>query len=284
MADTVGMQDIRGLNVNKIVTGFALQEFIMKQLVRVSGSSKWQERYYQETAADLTATAPSVIEGVNRLSSFPTLEVSWTQMNSYHKKHAAETTISWEDAISNDIPVIERSLLRIARAIAKSVDGAIWTELTVNNYATINSGAATIPWASASSTPLANILEAKRAIWAQNYNPDRNGYLLLSPLGYKDLVQYLIHTKGASIPQFASEKVVNGNVGQILGLNILVSNVVAASGAVVIIGQECGNYLELEPLNTITIPDQGIKYTIRSWEIGVPQCTNPKAIYYIEGC
>ena len=32
MADTTGMQDIRGLNIDKTVTGFALTEYVFKQL------------------------------------------------------------------------------------------------------------------------------------------------------------------------------------------------------------------------------------------------------------
>ena len=70
MADTVGMQDIRGLNIDKAVTGFALQEYVFKQLCSVVSTSSWQDRYYSETAADLTNSA-SDVEGVPRLANFP---------------------------------------------------------------------------------------------------------------------------------------------------------------------------------------------------------------------
>ena len=282
MADTVGMQDIRGLNVNNIVTGFSLQEFVIKPLLRNSSSSKWQERYFQETAADLTASTPSVIKGVNRLSTFPVLEVSWTQKNSYQKKHAAETIISWEDALSNDVPVIERSLLRIARAIRKSVDDDCYTNIVDYTTNANLSGAATFGWASASANPVKDVNTAIASIQGQNYNIT-NAVLLINPTTFADLKNYLTHTKGASIPSWSSQVAQNGKVMEFMGLNVLVSNSIETSGAVVLIPQECGNYLQLQALTTETIPDPGIKYTIRSWEIGLVQITNPKTIYFISG-
>ena len=280
MADTTGEADIRGLNINKIGTGFALQEYMMKQLVRVSSSSKWQERYYKETAADLTATAPSYIQGISRLSTFPTLEVSWTQVNSYQVKHAAEDSISIEDIEGDDVDVLQRTLLRIARAIAKSVDDYIYATLT--DDADVNTTASTAAWdAGSGQDPIKDILVAQRKIAVANYNPHKSGFLLLSPKDYESLVTWLISTKGSSIPQFASEKVVNGVVGKILGANIIVSNTVTADEAAYVVGQECGNYLTFSPLTTVVVDDPGIKKTIRSYEIGVTQTTNPKSIAMI---
>ena len=55
MADTTGEFDLRAENFSKIVKGFALQEYKMKQLCMVENSSAWTETYYKETAADLSA-------------------------------------------------------------------------------------------------------------------------------------------------------------------------------------------------------------------------------------
>ena len=106
MADTVGMADIRGENVSKVVTGFALQEYVMKQLCTVQSSNKWKETYYKETAADLTGGTGSAVEGVPRLATFPHGEVSWTETASRHKKHGMECRISWEDLKTNDVDVL----------------------------------------------------------------------------------------------------------------------------------------------------------------------------------
>lgn len=285
MADSVGMQDIRGLNVEKAVTGFALQEYAFKQLCIVQTVSAWQDRYFQETAADLTGGTGQAVEGVPRLANFPYGEVSWTQQNSYMKKHGMETRISWEDAKTNDIDVIARSLLRIARAVAKSVDTEIWDVIT-ENRTVVNINSVTITagneWDSATISnrdPIQNILNAKKAIAEQNYNPDRNGYLLLNP---KDYANLLGNANVRNAGQFYTDDVTrNGKVGFLLGLKVLVSNSVTADYAAVVIGKEAATWKSVQNLTTATIIDEGIGYTIRAFEVGACQLKNPKAVCLI---
>ena len=108
--------------------GFALQEYKMKQLCMIESSNAWTETYYKETAADLTGkdtTASGTVEGVPRLANFPYGEVTWTKTSSRNVKHAMEGVLSWEDITTNNVPMIARTLLRIARAVAKSVDGVV---------------------------------------------------------------------------------------------------------------------------------------------------------------
>jgi len=285
MADSVGMADIRGLNVTKVVTGFALREYVFKQLCIVQSSSSWQERYYQETATDLSGGANEAVEGVPRLSSFPHAEETWTQQNSYHKKHGCESRISWEDAKSNDVDVVARTLLRIARAVTKSVDADIWDVLTEGrSVSNINSVtiAAGDEWDSATIAnrdPIQDILNAKKEIATQDYNPDVNGYLCLNP---KDYANLLGNANIRNAGQFYTDGVTkNGNVGMLLGLKVVVSNNVTADYAAVIIAKECATYKVLQPLQVRTIEDAGIGYTIRAWEIGVTQLKNPKAVCLI---
>lgn len=285
MADTVGMQDIRGENVSKVVTGFALTNYVFKQLCLVQSSNKWKETYYIETAADLTGGTGQAVEGVPRLANFPHGEVSWTEDRKRHKKHGMECRISYEDSKTNDVEVISRTLLRIARAVAKSVDTEIWDVITEGQTAsTINSVA--IPtgneWDSATIAnrdPIDNILEAKQAIAEYDYNPDQNGYLLLSPKDYRNL---LGNANVRNAGQFYTDDVTrNGKVGFLLGLKVLVSNNVTAEYAAVVIGQEAATWKSVDPLTTVTITDSGIGYTIRSWEIGCCQLKNPRAVCLI---
>ena len=102
MADSVGMADLRRENVSRVVTGFALQEYRMKQICMVETSSSWKETYYQETAADLTAGGTRNVKGVSRLANFPYGEVTWTEKSKRQIKHAIESVISWEDARTNE--------------------------------------------------------------------------------------------------------------------------------------------------------------------------------------
>ena len=284
MAVPVGASDIRGLQIEKTVTGFALQEYVFKQLLINSPTSSWQDRYYQETASDLT-NANSPIEGVPRLANFPYAQVTWAQVNSYMKKHGCETLISWEDANTNDVDVIARSLLRIARAVTRSVDAEIWDVLSESQSAVnINSVSITAgnEWDSATIAnrdPIQDILNAKKEIAEENYNPDRNGYLLLNP---KDYANLLGNANIRNAGQFYTDDVTrNGGVGFLLGLKVLVSNNVTADYAMVCIGQEAGTWKEVQPLTTKTIENPGIGFTIRSFEIGAAQLRNPKAVCLI---
>ena len=284
MADSTGQADIRGLNVTKTVTGFALQEYVFKQLCIVQKTSAWQDRYFQETAADLTGGLGEAVEGVPRLAAFPYGEVSFTQQNSYMKKHAMETRISWEDAKTNDVDVIARSLLRIARAIAKSVDAEIWDVITEGRaVVNINLCPAKGIWATSTNSPVQDILSGCTLIANQNYNPQKGGYLCVNPNNYKDLVQWLVETKGASIPQYASDKIVNGKVAELLGLTVLVSPSVTAGFAAIVISKEAATWKSVQDLTVRTLEDAGIGYTVRAWEIGACQLKNPKAVCLLSG-
>lgn len=279
--ESTGQISLRAENISKIVIGFALQEYRFKQLLTENNSSAWKETYFQETAADLTAGASRNVKGISRLANFPYGEVTWQEKSSNMLKFGMEGVISWEDAKTNDFDVMARTLLRIARAITKSVDSYIWDVLTESRSASlINSVTITAgnEWDSATLAnrdPIQDILNAKKEIATDNYNPDSNGFLCLSP---KDYANLLGNANVRNAGQFYTSDVTkNGRVGKILGLNIIVSNSVTADYALVCVAKECGTWKSASPLKTETILDAGIKWTIRSWEIGCAQLTNPQA-------
>ena len=286
MVDTTGQINLRAENVERIVKGFALQQYKFKSLLMVQKSSSWQETYYQETAADLSGGAGSAVKGVPRLANFPYGEVSWQKLSSYLVKHGMEGVISWEDAISNNIDVIARTLLRIARAVAKSVDDDIWAVISESQSASsINSVAiaAGKEWDSAiiaNRDPIQDILNAKKEIAEENYDIDNgNGFILLNP---KDYANLLGNANVRNAGQFYTDSVTkNGTVGRLLGLTVKVSNSVTADYALVGIAKECATWKEAVGLTVKTIEEPGIKHTIRAWEIGVAQLTNPKALCLI---
>lgn len=286
MAENVGQAGLRAENIERIVKGFALQQYVVKNLVMVQSSQSWQESYYQETAADLTGGLGSAVKGVPRLAAFPYGQVTWTKKSSYLLKHGMEGVISWEDAITNNIDVIARTLLRIARAVVKSVDTDIWNVISENQSAVlVNSLAITAgeEWDSATVAnrdPIQNILNAMKLIMEDNYDiHNGNGFLLLSP---KDYANLLGNANVKNAGQFYTDDVTrNGRVGKILGLKVFVSNTVTADYAMVGIMKECATWKEAIPLTVRTIEDPGVKWTIRAWEIGVTQLTNPEALCLI---
>ena len=289
------MQDIRGLNVSKLVTGFGLQNYVMKQLFAVSSSSSWQERYYQESSADLTATGTgNDLQGIPRLAAFPHGEVKWTQQNSYHQKFGIQGVISLEDIQTNDVPAIARTTLRLTRAVTKAVDLNMWecisesthgstprTASTNTNVVTITAGEEWDSVTIANRDPIQNILDAKKEIYIDNYNPDSNGYLILNPTDYSNLMG---NANVRNAGQFYTDDVTrNGKVGFLLGLQVIVSNTVPSDWAAVIVAKECANWKQLIPLTTKLIDDAGIGTTIRIWELGVGQLVNPECVCMITG-
>ena len=277
MADTTGEADLRAETVSRVVTGFALQNYKLKQLCMVQSSNAWTETYYTETAADLVGkdtTASGTVKGVPRLANFPYGEVSWTKTSGRNLKHAMEGVISWEDAKTNAVDVIARTLLRIARAVTKSIDTDIATAiLTVTN-----STAANATWDNATIAdrdPIQDILDAKAIIAVDNYNPDTNGYLLVHPVDFSHL---LGNPNIRNAGQFYTDAITrNGVVGKLLGLTIIVSNSIAEGGAQVVIGKQALTWKSVVGLTVKTIEDPGIKYTIRAWEVGQIQVVNPDA-------
>lgn len=281
MADTTGEADLRAENFSKIVKGFALQEYKMKQLCMIESSSAWTETYYRETAADLTGGTGSAVKGVPRLANFPYGEVSWTKVSGRNIKHAMEGIISWEDIQTNNVPMIARTLLRIARAVAKSVDTEIASAIVDSAG---NTQAANATWDNAviaDRDPIQDILNAKSLIAIDNYNPDKNGYLLVHPTGYSHL---LGNANIRNAGQFYTDSVTkNGVVGRLLGLTVISSNSVTDGGAQVVVAKEALTWKSVVGLTVKSIEDPGIKTTIRAYEVGQVQVVNPNAICKITG-
>src|SRR3990167_2576466 len=244
MPDTTGQADLRAENISKVVVGFALMNYKMKQLVMISPSAAWQESYYKETAADLTGGLGSAVKGVPRLANFPYGEVSWTKASSYILKHGMEGVISFEDEIANNVDMIARTLLRIARAVTKSVDTEIYNALSENDTpVNINTVAVAVGYEWDSTTianrdPIQDILNAKKLISIQNYDPDNgSGFLVLSPTDFANL---LGNANVRNAGQFYTDEVTrNGRVGKLLGLSVIVTTSVSADKALVAIAKEC---------------------------------------------
>ncbi|MCK9371353.1 hypothetical protein M0R04_15675 [Candidatus Dojkabacteria bacterium] len=285
MVDTTGQANLRAETITATVNGFALQEYKFKQACAVNRSNSWKESYYQEGATELTGGTGSAIKGVPRLAAFPYGEPNWTKTSAYLEKYGMEGVISWEDQMYNEVDVIARTLLRISRAVTKAVDDQIFSALTTATGVQTFTITATKAWSNLISASGANVIDdlmrAKQMIKNYNYNSD-NAYIFVNQRDHRSIVRWLAE-KGAQFPSISANVTSNGNAGSLAGLNIVVSNSVTASGALVIVKGEAATWKEAVPLTVKTIEDPGIKTTIRAWEIGVTQVTNPYAIVWIKG-
>lgn len=282
--DSVEMQDIRGLDIDKTVKGFALAKYVFKNECTVSSTTADHVRWYQETAADLTATTPSVIKNISPLGGFTNLEETWTRNTSYIQKYGCEGFISMEDMKSSDIDVVARTLLRLTRAVVKDVDTDIWDVMTEGQSATtINSVAATATWDAASGqNPIEDILDMKLQLSTYDYDPE-GATLFLSDTDYKNLINWLINDKGSSIPQFASDKVTTGTVMTLLGVNIKVSRNVTATYAAMVIPQVSCTWKSHTPITSRATEDAGLGTKFRVWELGIAILTDPRSVCLLTG-
>ena len=253
----------------------------MKQLCMIQSSSAWTETYYKETAADLEGQSGSAVKGIPRLANFPYGEVSWAKTEGRNVKHGMEGVISWEDKKTNAIDVIARTLLRIARAVTKSVDVEIAAAIVSEAG---NTQAANATWDNAviaDRDPIQDILNAKSLIEIDNYNPNQNGFLLVHPTGFSHL---LGNANVRNAGQFYTDSVTrNGVVGKLIGLTLISSNSVTDGGAQIVVAKESMTWKKVVGLTVKTIEDPGVKYTIRAYEVGQVQVTNPDAICKITG-
>ena len=287
MADSVEMQDIRGLEIDKVLKGFALTEYTFKNELTQSTTSSDAIRWYQETSADLTATSPSAVANISPLSEFPMLEVTWTRNTSYPRKYAAKGFISIEDIKTADIDVLARSVLRIARAVTKQIDTRIYNVVTENlspsniqTFATTAIGGDQWDAASAGADIVKDLLHAKKLIADYGYNPE-GASLIINPVEYRNILTWLITGKGSSIPNFSSEKIKTGTVMNLLGLNVKVSVNATTDYALVMVPQQAATWKTLTPLTSKVIDDPGIGKEIRIWEEGEAILTDPKAVVLI---
>jgi len=274
--DTTGEADLRAENFSKIVKGFALQNYKMKQLCMIESSSSWTETYYKETAADLTAGGEISVQGVPRLANFPYGEVSWEKTSGRNIKHGMEGVLAWEDVKTNNVPMIARTLLRIARAVTKSTDTVIAAAIVASAGNSVAAGASWDNAVIADRDPIQDILNAKALIAVDNYDPDVNGYLLVNPTDFSHL---LGNANIRNAGQFYTDEVTrNGVLGRLLGLTVISSNSVTEDGAQVVIGKEACTWKQVVGLQVHTIEDPGKKYTIRAYEVGQIQVVNGDAI------
>ena len=253
----------------------------MKQVLLNQSSSKWTETYYRETATELSATGEGVsVQGVARGAAFPHVDPSWTKVQGQNIKFAAEGTIFLEDKLTDAIDVQARTILRVARSIASQVDSYIYT--TLSGADGISTAAAVANWDDATATdrdPIRDILTGEQTLFESNYDALMNGYLLLSPKDYRNL---MMNSKVINNPSFKTADVVsNGRVGQVAGLTIIVSTSVTADEALIVIGQRAATWRAATPLTSAVVEDKGINFTVRSWEIGHVRVTDPAAIYKI---
>ena len=111
---------------------------------------------------------------------------------------------------------------------------------------------------------------------------DANGAILLvNAYDHKQILTWLISSKGSSIPAFSSQKVETGVVMELLGLKVVVDENVTVSASLVFIPQRACTWKSFVPITSVAIRDEGIGTKIRVWEEGEAILTDPNAVNLI---
>ena len=291
-------QDIRGLNIDKLVKGFGEIANTFKQFVQVTKTSAREIRWFQKgltVATAMNKIDTPTTQGVTstRISNVSfkarpfVTEQKWQRTTSYIKKYFVESPlISMEDIKDNDIDVLAGNIRDLVDAVGKKIDLAIYDCITEGTNgtpspSTVNTDAATAGWSVvATADPILDLLNAKQKIRVAGYDPE-GAICLMNPIEHKELMSYLINVKGSSIPSFSSAAVKSGVVMELLGLKIVVSQNATTAWVVTFVPKRAATWKSFMPLTSATIDEPGIGKKFRVWEEGCAILTDPLAVHVL---
>jgi hypothetical protein len=283
MAETAGMADIRGIDIKKLVEGFADVGIVLKKYCRVTSTTAREIRWYSKTAGYLTGTpdteniTTSLIQTSEK--SMPVvIENSYTRTTSYVKKwFTTSPMLSIEDLKDSDPDVWGDIIKDTVIAVNKKVDARL---LVVLDAAGCQTGAATgNGWnVDADADPMLDFLKAIEAIEAYGYSSsDLIAYM--NPAEKKWLLRWLISVKGSSIPGFSSEKVEGGNLMTFLGVRIVSDPNRTTDTVTFFSPSKAVVWKEFMGTTSAVIDEPGIGKTVRVWTEGEGIRPNPNAVY-----
>ena len=286
MVETAGQALIRDIDITKGAMAEFEEALIFKSLISSAPTKSREIKYWVKTSGYLTLTAPAKLSNIAPGARPFVAETSWTPTTVYSIKYMLDPPmINMEDESDSEVQVFRDNAKDVVEAIANDVDGDIWDVITENQSADlINAVAANATWAAASGQdPFEDIMQAKMEIRQQTKRSIRNGVLLLNAQGEKDLLVWLVSTKGSSVPNFASEKVGTGTIDNFAGLKVVVSENVTATFAFVGDLKQAAEYRTFKPLQTWIISEEGIGRKIRVSTNGIAILKKPKYISLITG-
>jgi len=289
MADKSAQAGIRGLDIDKLAKAYADEELVLRKFVTNASTSAREIRWYQKTAGfldstDSTGITASQIANTASKARPTVVEQSWTRQTSYVRKYFVESPwISEEDIRDTDIDLMARNVHDLVRSIQNKIDTRIYNVITESlSPSNINTAAATgTGWDDGTNgNPILDIMTGKQNIRSNSYNPE-GAVLYINPIEHKNLINYLITTKGSSIPAFSSERVRDGVVMELLGCQVVVSENATTDYALIFVPQRAATWKSFMGISSAVIVDEGIGRKIRVWEEGECLLTDPKAVHLI---
>lgn len=295
MADTTGQADIRGIDVNKLATGFA-REFPspLRSIIRNATTTARELRWWKQTAGfidttDTTGMTDSRIGYQSELSLPEVVSATMTRQSSYVKIFKANSqSISEEDKKDSDPDIYGAHVIEIVRAIQRQVEQRIYDvvgEATTSgtpNPTNVPTAAATADgWNdTATGDPIADINAGIESLKLYSYDTS-NVYLCMNQAEEKHLKNYIINVKGSSIPTYSSDQVTKSNIMNILGCKVIVSPLFTTD-YVLMVTPAAAVWKSFSPLKASEVYDEITgSYKIVAKESGECLLENPNAAYWI---
>lgn len=289
MADSQGQVDIRSLNINKMVSGFADEDLKFMKLVSNMTTPSREIRWFQKTAGFLDSTDTTGMT-TSRIAQHPegarpeVVGQTWTRNTSTVVKYMVESEwITLEDISDNDVQLFATTLRDLTRAVNYQVDKAIYNVITENQSPStiLSAGATGTGWDDTTNgNPILDILAAQQAIRAQSYDATKL-VIVMNSIEHKWLMNYLISVKGSSWTGYSSDKIRDIAVTNILGNDVVVSeNAVTDSVGMWIPGRSA-EWHSFFGTQAKTKEDDGVARKIRVWSEGICILTDPKSVYLI---
>jgi len=288
MTIEIGGSALRAEVVDKVIKQTAAQTYKFKQACTIATTAAWKDYFYRETSAVLNPLVGGSTASASKLlprgANFPQATPSWEKVMTAQEKYGIEDNIFWEDILTDDIDVQARVMFKLGQKIAKDVDDEIWDTLTesrtpvlINSFLIDEADG----WNGTSGAIIDDLLHAAQLIAEDNYDTT-SLMAFISPADRRYVSAYLA-SKGAQFPSIGEKIAENGYVGRVAGVDLVVSNSVTTSYALVCVPKICATWRAAVPLTTNTTVDPFKSVRIRVVEMGITQMTDPNALCLIKG-
>lgn len=273
---------LRATAYDKTVKQLASYAYKFKQLVSVVSGASWNNYFFREQLTVLSGATGNATKGIPRGAEFPHASLSWERVLATIQKYGLEDSIPYEDIVSNEIDVRDRTLVRIAEGVAKAVDDEICLSLAENySIVNINTGVKQGGYWTESSAAIVKDLAKMKAQIRAYYNNVDSFVVVVHPDNEVNILSYL-YDKGAQAPTVGADMALNGEVGKVAGVNVVVSTSISPSYALMVVPQRCATWKELLPLGTDVVENKFKSTKITACEMGVTQLTDPKAVVLLQ--
>jgi len=279
-----GTADLRTEVIDKVIRDIAKPSYKFKQAVRIVKTNAWKQTFFRAATTVLTGASGASVEGIPRGAAFPRATPTSEEVNSYIVKYGLEDFITYEDVMSSEIDQVKQIIFKLTQATVSAVDGKIWDTLTesriVDKIQSITIAAANF-WEGSSASIIDNLMNAKQLIGEANYDTSRL-MAFVSEKDHRSIVNYLAE-KGGQFPSVGEDMAKNGKAGKLAGIQLVVSNNVTASYALVVVPKVVGAWRESVSLRSDLEKDAFKGTRIRVVEMGVAQLTDPSAAVLLIG-